>query len=824
MNRIIIFLFLCALPFTFFAQNYTISGYITDGKSGETLISASVFDSRNSKGAVSNTYGFYSLTLPKGKVEVSYSYVGFTQSLRSFNLRRDTVINIQLGENNALAEIVVYGGTRQELGVKGSQMSAIDVPIEQIKTIPMLFGETDVLKALQLLPGVQSGSEGSAGFYVRGGGPDENLFLLDGVPLYNVNHAAGFFSVFNADAIKSVTLYKGGFPARFGSRLSSVLDVRMNDGNNKKIKANVSVGLISSKLNVEGPLFSENTTFNVSLRRTYFDILIKPVLWYMKNYQDFDKLNAGYYFYDFNAKISHKFDDKNRLYASFYSGDDAIYVNVKESGQYIEDGYKYESSFSQKIDWKWGNLLAVLRWNRVLDSKLFMDVTANYTRYRQDMGIGQKDKESSTDTIFIAKNNDISLKYKSGIDDYSTRIEFDYSPNPDHDIKFGFNPVMHTFRPGVQVAKETSNDIKMDTTMGNQNISAFEIAMYVEDNYALNSFTKINFGLHYSGINVQGKYYHSLQPRLSGRLLLSDKFSLKAGYAYMSQYIHLLSNNNISLPTDLWVPVTKRIKPMVSQQASFGAFYNLKHLFDISIEGYYKEMNNQIEYKDGATFLDPTSKWEDKVATGRGWAYGVEFLVQKTLGNTTGWVGYTWSKSERLFDRAGEVLNFGLPFPAKYDRRHDINIVLSHKFSKKIDVSGTWVYSSGNCGTLAVQEYSNPFNIEDYNYYYGYYGQLNNNPYHNGGESSLSHVEKRNNYRFPAYHRLDLGINFHKKKKYGTRTWNISIYNAYNNMNPFMVYSGYNYNMFGKGDGRKTLMKVTVFTLIPSVSYTYKFE
>jgi hypothetical protein len=594
----------------------------------------------------------------------------------------------------------------------------------------------------------------------------------------------------------------------------------MNDGNNKKIKANVSVGLISSKLNVEGPLFSEKTTFNVSLRRTYFDLLIKPVLWYMKSYQEFDKLNAGYYFYDFNAKISHKFDDKNRLYASFYSGDDAIYVNVKESGKSIKDGYKYENSFSQKIDWKWGNLLAVLRWNRVLDSKLFMDVTANYTRYRQDMGIGSKEKDLSTNPKYFNYSSDASLKYKSGIDDYSTRIEFDYSPNPDHDIKFGVNPVMHTFRPGVQVAKENSNFGKMDTIMGNQNISAFEIAMYAEDNYALNSFTKINFGLHYSGFNVQGKYYNSLQPRFSGRLLLSDKFSLKAGYAYMSQYIHLLSNNNISLPTDLWVPVTKRIKPMISQQASLGAFYNLKNLFDISIEGYYKEMNNQIEYKDGATFLDPSSKWEDKVATGRGWAYGVEFLVQKTLGNTTGWVGYTWSKSERLFDRAGEVLNFGQVFPAKYDRRHDINIVLSHKFSEKIDVSGTWVYSSGNCGTLAVQEYSTPFNIEDYNYYY----DQNNNPYKNYWESSLSHVEKRNNYRFPAYHRLDLGINFHKKRKYGTRTWNISVYNAYNNMNPFMVYSGYNYDMLGGGDGRKTLMKVTVFTLIPSVSYTYKFE
>lgn len=809
--RILIFLIL-GLQATSFAQNFTISGYVIDGKSSETLISSSIYETNSRKGTVTNTYGFYSLTLPKGDVEIEFTYVGYGTERRIFSLSKDTTINIKLNESIELKEVTVIG-TQKELGVKGSQMSAIEVPISLIKTVPTLFGETDVLKALQLLPGVKGGVEGSAGFYVRGGGPDENLFLLDGVPVYNVNHLGGLFSVFNADAIKNVTLYKGSFPARFGGRLSSVLDIRMNDGNNRMIKGNVSVGLISSKINLEGPLFSEKTTFNISGRRTYYDALAQPILAIVAKENGADRITAGYYFYDLNAKISHKFSDKDRLYLSTYMGDDVIYANIQDN---YTSSSSYENEERLKMGWDWGNLITALRWNHIINNKLFMNATTSFTRYRFDMSVGTT-SETTYKNPPRHEKEEITLGYKSGIVDYGVKVDFDYAPNPNHDIKFGANYSNHSFRPGVQVMKQDYSDdsltIARDTTVGNSNIYANETALYLEDNFSLGSFIKVNAGLHYSTFFVQSKFYHSLQPRLSLRALISDKLSFKAGYAAMNQYIHLLSNSTISLPTDLWVPVTKRIEPMKSHQYSAGIFYNLKNIVDVSVEGYYKSMNNLIEYKDGATFLGSNAGWEDKVSMGRGWAYGVEFFVQKSIGKTTGWVGYTWSKSERLFDRPGQELNNGLVFPAKYDRRHDMSLVLAHKFNEKIDVAGTFVYSTGNSGSLGLQNYAEqPIPGEGSGFMYD--------------SNSLSYINQRNNYRLPDYLRVDVGVNFHKQLKHGKRTWNLSVYNATNQKNPFLVYVSTQYDqnwLTQELTTRKQLTKLTIFTLIPSLSYTYKF-
>ena len=795
------------------AQNYTISGYITDAKTSETLIGASIYDANTQKGVVGNLYGFYSLTLPKGAVQLHYSYLGYAAQTVDFELTKDTVIHVRLEENNRLQEVVVVG-ERKNSGVQTSQMSAIDIPIQQIKAVPMLLGENDVIKALQLLPSVQSGTEGFTGFYVRGGGPDENLFLLDGVPIYNINHLGGFFSVFNSDAIKNVTLFKGGFPARFGSRLSSVLDIHMNDGNNRKLHGNFSIGLISSKLNLEGPLFSEKTTFNISARRTYFDILTKPFILMAQSQTDTEKLNAGYYFYDLNAKISHRLSDKDRLYFSFYSGDDVLYADIKdEYSSYLDENnfQRTKSTDILKMNWNWGNLLTVARWNRVLNNKLFMNTTATYTRYRFDLGVGAK---STTSEPGVSNQYEANLTYKSGIRDFSAKMDFDYTPNPNHAIKFGADYTNHLFRPGVFVANERGEgSVNLDTIIGDKNIPAHEIAFYVEDNIRINQHIRANLGLRYSGFYVQDEFYQFIQPRLSVRYLLNDNFSLKTAYAYMSQYIHLLSNSSVSLPTDLWVPVTKRIVPMESHQVSAGAFYNLNNWVNLSVEGYYKSMNNLIEYKAGASFLGTSTGWEDKVNAGRGWAYGIEFLAQKTVGKTTGWVGYTWAKTERLFDRPGQEINFGEIFPAKYDRRHDLNIVVSHKFSSKIDVSANWVYSTGNCGTLGLHEYAVPAE-----------------PGNLALANSMTYIESRNNYRYPGYHRLDLGINFHKQKKHGIRTWNISIYNAYNHMNPFFVYSTWENDETPMPNGqgyqyksRKVLKQATMFPIIPSVSYSYSF-
>ena len=799
-----------------FTQNYTISGFITDKESSETLISASVYESNSRRGTVSNSYGFYSLTLPAGNVDMVFSYVGYNTGLHSFKLQKDTIINISLNENIVLDEVTVTASaSNNNIGVQGTQMSAIEVPVALIKKIPTIFGENDVLKVLQLLPGVQGGVEGSAGFYVRGGGPDENLFLLDGVPVYNVNHLGGMFSVFNADAIKNVTLYKGSFPARFGGRLSSVLDIRMYDGNNKKLKGNVTLGLISSKFNLEGPLFSDKTTFNISARRTYYDLLAQPILAIVaKNEDMFDRLSAGYYFYDLNAKISHKFSDKDRLFLSSYMGDDVIYANIREKYQNTNE---YESEDRIKMDWDWGNMIHALRWNHIINNQLFVNTTASFTRYRFDMKIGSTSEVTRRNPATY-EFSEMSVGYKSGIVDYGIKSDFDFSPHPNHDIKFGVGYTYHTFRPGVQAIqmKYVQDTIKQnnDTTFGNSSILGHETALYFEDNFSIGSALKINPGIHYSAFMVQGQFYHSLQPRISMRALINNNFSFKAGYAMMSQYIHLLSNSNISLPTDLWVPVTKRIKPMNSHQYSAGVKYDWKKIAEFSAEGYYKSMHNLIEYKDGASFMGSDTGWEDKVSMGDGWAYGVELLAQRSFGKTTGWLGYTWSKTERLFNRPGQELNNGEVFPAKYDRRHDMSLVISHTFDDRIDLSGTIVYSTGNAGTLALQNYNGQV-IPGFGYYY--------NP---GMANSLPYISQRNNYRLPDYFRVDVGVNFHKQLKYGKRTWNLSVYNATNHMNPFLIYTSYKYDynyMTGTSTSWRELTKLTIFTLIPSISYTYSF-
>lgn len=793
------------------AQNYTISGYIKDAQSGETLINATLIDNISRKGTVSNNYGYYSLSLPKGNISLSYSYIGYNALNMDFELKKDTTINISLTLNNALEEITVIGH-RSELGVKGSQMSAVEVPINQIKNIPSLLGENDLIKALQLLPGVQSGTEGSAGLYVRGGGPDENLLMLDGVPVYNVNHLFGFFSVFNTDALKNVTLYKGSFPARFGERLSSVVDIRMKDGNEKEIHGSASLGLIASKINVEGPIIKDRTTFNISARRTYIDILAKP---FIKMATDGESESLGYYFYDLNAKFSHKFSDKDRLFLSAYMGDDAVYSKIKTDDLNTQNSYYREW---MSMDWNWGNLITALRWNHVVNGKLFMNTTTSFTRYRSLLNVGNESETIYTNsTEGQNTKEEYALKYHSGIHDWNAKVEFDYTPSPAHDIKFGVGYTYHTFSPDVTSFKKKydtpmreSHQNNIDTIIGNNKVYAHESNAFIEDNFSISKTFKANAGVRVSMFNVQNKSYFSVEPRLSFRALISDKFSLKAGFATMSQYIHLLSNNNISLPTDLWVPATNRIEPMKSHQYSIGAFYTWDKIADLSIEGYYKDMKNLIEYKDGASFLGQSTKWEEKLSMGRGWAYGVEFLAQRSFGKTTGWLGYTWSKTERLFDRKGEELNGGKVFPAKYDRRHDISITGMHKLSDKVDISASWVFSTGNAATLGYTNYiGTPMPNEHYSY-----------------PSELTHVESRNNFRYNNYHRLDLGINFHKKRKKYTRTWNISIHNAYNSLNPFFIYPSTKTEtdpITGNQITKDVLKQASLFPIIPSASYSIKF-
>ena len=790
MKRILILL-LTLLPTGLFAQ--TVSGTITDAKTGETLIGATILDEGSGKGTVSNAYGRYSLTLHADSVHLRISYIGYQTQHHTLKMRGDQQLNIVLTPAVELDEVTI---TAERVGSpKISQMSAIQLPTEQLKLVPVIFGETDVLKAIQLLPGVQSGTEGMNGIYVRGGGPDENLFLLDGIPLYNVNHLGGFFSAFNGDAVKNVTLYKGSFPARFSGRISSVLDITTNNGNDKEWHGGASIGLIAAKLNIEGPIVKEKTTLSLSLRRTYGDLLVQPTLWAVaaaSSETGISGLSAGYYFYDLNAKVTHKFNDRSRLYATFYSGDDEAYMRVSMNDLDYSKEY-------MKLSYKWGNLATAVRWNYELTPKLFMNVTGSFTRYRQRLSLGVEEEWREYGQQY---KDEVEMGIHSGISDVAARVDFDYDPSPDHAIKFGSILTHHIFTPQTQSARLRYTGIPtVDTTFGESRIHAEEVTLYAEDDWSITDALKINGGLALTGFYVENKFYPSLQPRLSGRFMLTDDLSVKAGYSYMTQYMHLLSSTNISLPTDLWVPVTARIQPMNSHQVAAGVFYSWRSLIDFSVEGYYKWMNNLLEYKPGSTFLGSSTGWENMVCMGRGYAYGLEFLAQKTVGKLTGWFGYTWSRTIRQFDTPGEDLNGGKPFPAKYDRIHDISITLQYKHSDRFDAGLTWVYATGNTATLAMQQIS----VDNY------YG-------------SFDFVESRNNFRLPPYHRLDLSVNFHKKKRYGIRTWNISIYNAYNRQNPFIIYPKQTERWDSQGVEYSTvLMQRSLFPIIPSVSYIYKF-
>lgn len=810
MKRATSFLIFILSAFCLQAQTkHTVSGYITDISSKETLIGATILDLKSGRGTITNEYGFYSITLPDGPVEFRTGYVGYKPVVIPFTLYKDTIINIDIPTIDALNEVTIYGN-REILGVRGSQMSAIDIPIEQIKAVPAMFGETDVLKALQLLPGVQAGAEATAGLYVRGGNPDENLLLLDGVPVYNVNHMFGMFSVFNPDAIKNVTLYKGSFPAHYYGRLSSVVDIRMKDGDLNQYHGNASVGLVSSKINLEGPIIKGKTSFNISARRTYSDLLLNSAIWLNKQF-DFantDDLSMGYYFYDLNLKLNHKFNDNDRLYVSWYSGDDDIYFNYRSSG----GAYKEKT----RLNWRWGNTVAAIRWNHVLGPKLFMDVSANYTQYRHKMGIHIKEDDK--------KNNykgSMGINMKSGIYDASFRSDFHWSPSSGQDIRFGGSYTHHKFTPDVMElsmnSSETMDNDSVQTndfnqTFGSRHIVAHEYQLYAEDDIELTDVIKFNIGAGYAGFSVNNRYYNSLEPRLSARFLVTDELSVKTGYAYMTQYVHLLSNNVINLPTDLWVPVTDKVEPEHSHQWALGAAYSIDGLADFTLEGYYKQMDNLLEYKEGSTYMSGDTDWQNKVAMGKGWSYGLELMAQRSVGRLNGWIAYTWNKSQRKFDRPGMVINGGRTFDAKYDRRHKLDITCNYKFSDRFDMSATWLFETGNCGTIYTQYYDSEILADEKDEQYQY-------------TTTLGYYENRNNFRLNPTHRLDLSFNWHRKlSERVNRTLNLSIYNAYNNRNPFLVYV-YT-DSYYRGDEwveERTLRQLTLFPILPTLSYSISF-
>jgi|WetSurMetagenome_2_1015567.scaffolds.fasta_scaffold06212_1 hypothetical protein len=783
MTSSILFLLLIIPRIEILGQVYSINGYVEDAETGERLIGANIFDSISKNGCNTNSYGYFALKCQDVSVNLIISYIGYKTLRSDFSLSSDTTLKILLNsETYILNEIVV--DDRKRL-FENTHMSTLTLPISTINKIPMLMGETDILKILHSFPGVKTGTEGTNGLYIRGGGPDQNLILLDGVLVYNPDHLFGFVSIFNSDAIKNVTLITGGFPAQYGGRLSSVVDIRMKEGNNKEFHGEGTLGLISSKISLEGPLKNEKTSYLISVRRSWIDLFTRTVL---KN-----KELPYYFFYDFTTKINHVFSSKSRLYLSVYTGKDYI-SSLKTTSEFQNAGIKYSSE--QKQYYGWGNKTVVLRWNYVFNNRIFSNYSISFSNYKyfDNRLINNSQILQATGAI---TNYKYKSEFSSGIKDIAFNVDFDYQPFTGHNVKFGFGSIYHTFTPFAHISLiDTSNY----NILSNKNIYkqvALEPSLYIEDEMKLLSRLKIEAGFHLSMFLVGNKKYSSFEPRISGRYLLTDRWAFKFAYSKMKQYIHLLTSSRITFPTDLWVPSTDKVNPQMSNQIALGSIFNFNENFELSVETYYKSMKGLIEYSEGSSFLDP-GDWESKIEKGGiGRAYGLEFMLKKNSGNTTGWIAYSLSKTERKFDN----INSGRWFPYKYDRRHDIDIVVKQKLNDRIDAGLTWEFSSGNLVTLITDVYDSYIIV--------------------GPQKDIQYFVNRNNYRLPSYHRLDIGISFHKQKKSINRTWNISVYNAYNHKNAFFVYYGNN-----DQQGRKDLLvlkKYTLFPILPSITYSIKF-
>lgn len=775
---------------------HTVSGYVSDASNGEKLIGASLYEPALRVGAMTNRYGFFSLTLPADSLQIVISYIGFHSDTLSIRLNRDLRLDFALKPLSLELQTLDVQAERLDPIQEQTRMGVVDVPVSQIENAPALLGEVDLMKTMQLLPGVQSGAEGTSGLYVRGGGPDQNLILLDDAPVYNASHLFGFFSVFNSSAIKNVQLTKAGFPARFGGRLSSVMEVAMKDGNMQAFEVEGSIGLVASQVTLQGPIRKDRTSFIISARRTYIDLLIRPFL-------DPGE-RGGYFFYDINAKFNHILSPRNRVFLSFYGGDDRFWSDIED--EYASGAYRSEQTTS--ADFGWGNFTSTVRWNILFNNRLFGNLTGIFSRYRLTSNI---DDRSTTRDEDVHENETLSLRYHSGIRDFGLKLDLDYVPNPDHYIRFGGDGTYHTYSPGAaQYRFDPASGAPEDTTLGAARATdAQEFGLYLEDDVRLSKRLSANVGLHASGFSVGGSLFGSLQPRVSTRFLMNPRWALKASYARMRQYIHLLSNSTIGLPTDLWLPATDRVRPEGSRQFGLGLAGTLKQgQYEFSLEAYHKTMSDLIEYREGATFLAGFGEhqdWQDKVETGRGWSYGVEAFVQRKRGRTTGWIGYTLSWTRRRFSQ----LNEGRAFPFRYDRRHDVALVLNHRLTRITNASLNWVYGTGNAITIPVARY------------YDEYVRGSIGGHEIWTPSVLPYeariYEDRNGFRMSAYHRIDIGFNF-DWRRHGFR---VGAYNAYNRKNPFFIYFDDYYDS-GTDSREYRAKQVTLFPVLPWISYRFK--
>ena len=786
--NVIVVVFLLVVENGFAQQKFTISGYVKDAETGESFVGATISNIDNKAQATqTNLYGFYSISLIKNTYKLSIDALGKQQKIIEVNLNKSIVQNIELSDKIIEVKEITISAEKSDKNVRSTDMGKIDLSMDKIKSLPAFMGEVDILKAIQLMPGVKTSGDGNSGFYVRGGGPDQNLILLDGAQIYNPFHLLGFFSVFNSNAINNLELYKGAMPANYGGRLASVLDVSMNEGNNIHWKVDGGIGLIASRLTLQGPLVKDKVSCIFSVRRSYADLIISPFLPYIKKAKDF--IGTRVYFYDLNAKINWIINDKNRIFLSGYFGQDKFRYTDKAA------------DFSASVPW--GNTVSTFRWNHLFSSKIFMNTSVILSDFKFQ---------------FKATQDDFEASLTSGIRDVTLKTDFDIFPNILHKTKAGFQYTYHTFTPFKSEAKQADTNFDLGNPVY---LYANEAAAYINDEFDWTDWLKINAGLRYSYFRQIGpfdryvkneieqiidtvsykageniKTYGGFEPRFSVRFTTSKTTSIKMAYTKNYQYLHLASLSGISLPTDVWIPSTSIIKPQIGNQYSVGFYKNfMQNMFEASVEVYYKTMQNQVEFKEG--YLPENSVKDNNdyaFVFGKGEAYGIEFFLKKKFGKLDGWVGFTHSYTNRTFVQ----LNYGKTYYAPYDRRNDASFVLNYKLNNKWSFGAVWVYGTGRPITLPNQRYF-------------FENRL------------VSSYGLRNSIRMPAYHRMDISATYDiPKKKHIKQSWNFSVFNVYNRLNPFFLYYAPS-GTINSGTLVVKLKQVSLFPIIPSVTWNFSF-
>lgn len=793
LDKIILLLCFLYLNNQLIAQKTIVSGMVRDVTSNEAIISAVIYSPKTNSSVQTNTSGYFTFISERqdSVLELIVYASGYERLTIALSKYQDTTLSIYLKANfyKEFNEVKVSAER-----MKKPELGLIELPIKLLKQLPTIGGEPDVIKAFQLMPGVAGGKEGTSGLYVRGGSPDQNLFLLDEIPLYYVSHIGGFVSTFDPNAINSIKLYKGNFPARYNGRLSSVIDIRMKDGNAKNRTGEVFVGLLSTKFQIEGPFKKDSSiTYFFSARRFNIDLFTRLIARIATDGES----TAGYTFYDLNGKLVKRFENNSKLSLTMYDGRDRIFVNASQKrDEFSSNAFNYKSNV------KWGNLMGTLNYSYPISKRLFSNFTLASTNFFYLTDVKAKFSDQGSDEL----TNESRLTFKSGVNDILLKSQFDFTVSDKIELIFGAKSNFHIFTPGRIESQGISNQ---DTVVNDKKINAFENSLFIENHFKLSKKIAVNFGLNGTSFLLQDTNFFSLEPRLTFSYSILKNLTMQGGYSRMKQFMHYLSNSGAGLPSDLWIPATKQLIPEISNQFSIGftltTSKSKKLPLAITIEGFYKNLENLIDYKEGSNLFQSDAIENKIVKNGVGEVYGLEFLIQKTIGKSTGWISYTLSKNTRTF----ADLNEGKTFPYKFDRRHDISLVFTHAFNEKIQFTATWVYSTGNAITLAQGKYTQ-IDLGQY-----YYQDPSNPSTFVLNEAQL--YNGKNSYRMPSYHKLDIGMSFQKKKPKGLRTLSFGVYNVYNQQNPFFLF--YKKNK----QNEIKLNQLTLFPIIPSVNYSFAF-